>query len=150
MAGAPGPVTSPRPATTVLAMSGEPGGAAGRTTGPSGGLRLAALRRAFGALDRVADPEPVRPAVGGAGPAAPARLRPHRPRRHRARLVVHDRQDKEVPHADGVRVAGTWPAGTLVSTEGLGHRRLLCDPGVVDTVTRFVTSGGGEDDLPAR
>ncbi|TNC17277.1 alpha/beta fold hydrolase [Georgenia sp. 311] len=66
-------------------------------------------------------------------------------------LVVHDRQDKEVPHADGVRVAGTWPDGTLVTTEGLGHRRLLRDPGVVDVVTRFVAaSDGAQGSSPAR
>jgi len=47
-------------------------------------------------------------------------------------------------------VSRVRPAGTLVSTEGLGHRRLLRDPGVVDVVARFVTSGGGEDDLSAR
>ncbi|KAE8764663.1 alpha/beta fold hydrolase [Georgenia thermotolerans] len=53
-------------------------------------------------------------------------------------LVVHDRHDKEVPYADGVRVAGAWPAARLHTTESLGHQRILRDPGVVAEVTRFV------------
>jgi len=62
-------------------------------------------------------------------------------------LVVHDRHDKEVPYAESVRIAEAWPAATLVTTEGLGHQRILRDPGVIARVTEFVTgeppSGGG-------
>jgi pimeloyl-ACP methyl ester carboxylesterase len=53
-------------------------------------------------------------------------------------LVVHDRLDKEVPYAEGVRVAQTWPAATLETTEGLGHQRILRDPGVIARVAEFV------------
>ena len=55
-------------------------------------------------------------------------------------LVVHDRLDKEVPYAEGVRVAQAWPAATLETTEGLGHQRILRDPGVIARVTKFVAS----------
>ncbi|GAA1653040.1 alpha/beta fold hydrolase [Georgenia ruanii] len=55
-------------------------------------------------------------------------------------LVIHDRHDKEVPYADGERVAGAWPAARLHTTETLGHQRILRDPGVVAEVTRFVVS----------
>jgi pimeloyl-ACP methyl ester carboxylesterase len=54
-------------------------------------------------------------------------------------LVVHDRKDKEVAYSEGVRVAEAWPAATLESTEGLGHQRILRDPGVVTRVADFVT-----------
>jgi pimeloyl-ACP methyl ester carboxylesterase len=54
-------------------------------------------------------------------------------------LVVHDRHDKEVPYAESVRIAEAWPAATLVTTEGLGHQRILRDPGVVARVAEFVT-----------
>jgi len=53
-------------------------------------------------------------------------------------LVVHDRADREAPY-DGVRTAlPSWPGAELVSTSGLGHRRILRDPGVIDAVVRFV------------
>ena len=54
-------------------------------------------------------------------------------------LVVHDQRDKEVPHAQGVRIAEAWPHAELLSTDGLGHQRILRDPGVVQAVARFVT-----------
>jgi pimeloyl-ACP methyl ester carboxylesterase len=53
-------------------------------------------------------------------------------------LVVHDRRDMEVPWDDGADIAAAWVGSRLVSTEGLGHRRLLRDPGVVSEATTFV------------
>lgn len=54
-------------------------------------------------------------------------------------LVVHDTEDREVPFADGERLARTWPAASFVRTGGLGHRRILGDAHVVATVTGFLT-----------
>jgi pimeloyl-ACP methyl ester carboxylesterase len=53
-------------------------------------------------------------------------------------LVVHDRLDREVPWSDGAAVAAASPQATLATTEGLGHRRILRDPGVVNRVLEFV------------
>lgn len=61
-------------------------------------------------------------------------------------LVVHDRHDKEVPYAEGVHIAEAWPAATLMTTEGLGHQRILRDPGVVARVAEFVTGEGPAGD----
>lgn len=55
-------------------------------------------------------------------------------------LVVHDVDDKEAPFSDGELLAKTWPGAYFVATEGLGHRRILRDPEVVASVTRFLTS----------
>lgn len=55
-------------------------------------------------------------------------------------LVVHDRDDREVPIADGKRVAADAADGRLHATAGLGHRRILRDPGVVERTVRFVAS----------
>ncbi|MFH5824023.1 alpha/beta fold hydrolase [Georgenia sp. AZ-5] len=55
-------------------------------------------------------------------------------------LVVHDRADKEVPHREGASLAERWPSAALVSTDGLGHQRILRDPGVVTRVSQFVTA----------
>ncbi len=46
-------------------------------------------------------------------------------------LVVHDRNDREVHYGDGQELALAWPSAELVTTVGLGHRRILTDPGVV-------------------
>ena len=58
-----------------------------------------------------------------------------------AALVVHDTQDKEAHHADGERLARSWPGARLVTTTGLGHRRILRDPDVVAEVVAHVTAG---------
>jgi pimeloyl-ACP methyl ester carboxylesterase len=52
-------------------------------------------------------------------------------------LVVHDRDDREVPFASAERIVRLWPRATLVATTGLGHRRVLRDPSVIDRVVAF-------------
>jgi pimeloyl-ACP methyl ester carboxylesterase len=54
-------------------------------------------------------------------------------------LVVHDRDDMETSWAEGAAIAEAWPQSVLHTTEGLGHRRVLRDPAVVEAVTSFVT-----------
>jgi pimeloyl-ACP methyl ester carboxylesterase len=53
-------------------------------------------------------------------------------------LVVHDRDDRDTFWSEGAALAKAWPGATLKSTEGLGHRRILREPSVIDDVTRFV------------
>jgi pimeloyl-ACP methyl ester carboxylesterase len=53
-------------------------------------------------------------------------------------LIVHDRDDREVPFHDGERLAGRWPAATLIATRGLGHRRILKDDAVIRGAVAFV------------
>lgn len=55
-------------------------------------------------------------------------------------LVVHDTADRELGPEHGRAVAGAWPAARLLETEGLGHRRLLRDPAVIDEAVRFVAA----------
>ena len=55
-------------------------------------------------------------------------------------LFVHDRHDKQVPFTSAEKVAANWPGSTFLSTNGLGHQRILADPGVVSAVTEFVTA----------
>ena len=57
-----------------------------------------------------------------------------------ATLVIHDRDDGMVPHADGAAIAAAWPGARLHLTTGLGHHRLLRDVTVADEVVRFVTA----------
>ncbi len=60
------------------------------------------------------------------------------PRMRARALVVHDEEDRWVPWSDGEITATAWPGADLVVTRGLGHHRILRDPGVIDRVVRFV------------
>jgi len=53
-------------------------------------------------------------------------------------LVVHDRGDNINRFADGQAFADAIPGAALLPTEGLGHRRLLKDPQVLQAVTDFL------------
>jgi len=64
-------------------------------------------------------------------------------------LVIHDRQDREVPLEDGERVAREAADGRLLVTDGLGHRRILRDAAVAAEAVRFLAEGLGEVALPA-
>ena len=53
-------------------------------------------------------------------------------------LVLHDRDDREVPFAHGADIAKAWPEAKLEALSGLGHRRLLRDPEVIAAATAFI------------
>lgn len=59
-------------------------------------------------------------------------------------LVVHDRDDAEVPFADAEEIVRSWPGALLCATRGLGHRRILRDSSVINRVGRFLTEGTGQ------
>ncbi len=52
-------------------------------------------------------------------------------------LLVHDRLDREVPLSDAQAIARAWPGARLLETHGLGHRRILRDPAVVEAIVAF-------------
>lgn len=58
-------------------------------------------------------------------------------------LVVHDRADRRTAYESSVTLVRGWPNTQLLSTDGLGHRRLTGDPGVLTAVTRFVVGACG-------
>jgi pimeloyl-ACP methyl ester carboxylesterase len=58
-------------------------------------------------------------------------------------LVIHDREDAEVPLRDGAAIASAWPGARLFETSGLGHKRLLRDPRVVTRTVDFLAAGAG-------
>lgn len=57
-------------------------------------------------------------------------------------LVIHDRDDPELPPSEGEAIARALPAAEIFLTDGLGHRRILRDPAVVATATSFVIRAG--------
>ena len=53
-------------------------------------------------------------------------------------LVIHDKNDPEVAVTAGINIYNHLKNGTLYLTEGLGHRKILGDPVVIDKVVQFV------------
>ncbi len=54
-------------------------------------------------------------------------------------LVVHDEDDREISWKDGSVVASAAKNGRLLTTRGLGHRRVIRDANVIDAITRFMS-----------
>lgn len=148
----------------VLAV-GAAHGPAAAVVGHSMGGAAAALALARGLQAQravlVAPPADIRPAIArfgsaiGFGHGWSERLRLHMERRFgvvferlmaplavvdlaRPALVVHDVADREVPWADGEVYARLWPGARLLSTQGLGHRRVLDDAGVIAAALAFL------------
>ena len=53
-------------------------------------------------------------------------------------LIVHSTDDREVPVSASRRMAQAWAGSQRVQVEGLGHRRLLRNPAVVNRVVDFI------------
>lgn len=64
-------------------------------------------------------------------------------------LVITDRGDRQTPYADVVDFAESINA-PLVTTEGLGHRKILRDRGVIAHVVEFVSGREIRDDQRSR
>lgn len=54
-------------------------------------------------------------------------------------LVIHDRDDRELPSRVGQKIAEAWPGALFEETSGLGHVRILRDEMVLEKAARFVT-----------
>ncbi len=65
-------------------------------------------------------------------------------------LVFHDERDARVPIRDGKAIAQSWPCARLVVTRGLGHHRILRDPGVVARTVAFLEEALGAPELLRR
>jgi pimeloyl-ACP methyl ester carboxylesterase len=52
-------------------------------------------------------------------------------------LIVHDRMDRVIPFDESRKLAAALPSAHLLQTSGLGHRRLLSDDRIVQSVVAF-------------
>lgn len=57
-------------------------------------------------------------------------------------LVIHDRNDTDVPSSQSIRMHHAWRGSAWIETRGLGHRAILADPAVVATSVRFLSLTG--------
>jgi pimeloyl-ACP methyl ester carboxylesterase len=53
-------------------------------------------------------------------------------------LIIHDQEDHRTPIQESRVLSETWPDARLVETQGLGHRRILRDPTVIEKAVAFV------------
>lgn len=58
-------------------------------------------------------------------------------------LIIHDRQDEDIPFADGEEIARAWPDAQLLATDRYGHRRILLARPVVQAAVTFLRDGVG-------
>ena len=68
----------------------------------------------------------------------------HAPLQRAPLLVLHDRQDREVPFEHGAALAAAWPGARLQPLANLGHRRMLREPRVLEEIVDFLREGARE------
>lgn len=56
-------------------------------------------------------------------------------------LIVHDREDPDVPYAHGQEIAQAWPGAEFLATTGLGHRSVVHNPEVIRRTVTFLKDG---------
>jgi pimeloyl-ACP methyl ester carboxylesterase len=65
-------------------------------------------------------------------------VRRHLPALGQPCLIVHDLDDREVPWGEGELYARHWHNARLLTTQGLGHHRVLDAPEVIEAVLAFI------------
>ncbi len=57
---------------------------------------------------------------------------------HVPTLLIHDIDDREIGIEHSKQIVEMWPWATLITTEGLGHRKILDDSKVVNEMLEFI------------
>lgn len=57
-------------------------------------------------------------------------------------LLMHDRSDREIPFEHAELLQGSAREALLHATDGLGHRRILRSPEVIERIQRFLSDQG--------
>ncbi len=55
-------------------------------------------------------------------------------------LVIHDKDDKEVPYTEALSIAKNLKHGQLLLTKGFGHRRIIRMPEILNTIIEFINN----------
>lgn len=53
-------------------------------------------------------------------------------------LIIHDKNDSDVPYTAALNIHKNLKNSTLVLTEGLGHRKILGNEEVLSNIERFI------------
>lgn len=54
-------------------------------------------------------------------------------------LIIHDKQDKDVLYEEAVAMNKNWKNSRLLTTDGLGHRRILKDNAIIEETVSFIS-----------
>ena len=57
---------------------------------------------------------------------------------HIPALLIHDADDVDVPISESEQLHQAWPNSQMIRTTGLGHRRVLYDPQVIEYAVNFL------------
>jgi pimeloyl-ACP methyl ester carboxylesterase len=74
-----------------------------------------------------------------------SRLAPHM---NAKLLLLHDAADREVPFEQSAELAAAWPQARFEALSGLGHRRPLRDPRVIELALDFVAETQARAETP--
>jgi len=55
-------------------------------------------------------------------------------------FVIHDRGDAHVPWQHGMAITSAWPGAAMLTTDGLGHHRILRAPAVAAAAVAFIAT----------
>jgi len=55
-------------------------------------------------------------------------------------LIIHDSTDRRIPPSNGHTITKHWPSSELITTDGLGHQRLLADHRVIARTLKYLES----------
>jgi hypothetical protein len=55
-------------------------------------------------------------------------------------LIIHDKNNLEVPYSDAVAIRKNWRGASLVSTIGFSHRLIIKQASVWQLIVKFITS----------
>ncbi len=53
-------------------------------------------------------------------------------------IIIHDENDQDVGIENAIELAKKWPNANLIVTKGLGHRKVLMDQNVIDSILGFL------------
>lgn len=54
--------------------------------------------------------------------------------------IVHDEGDTEVGYQNALEIKSAYPTAELITTQGLGHRRILRDPDIIEQIVERIAS----------
>jgi pimeloyl-ACP methyl ester carboxylesterase len=69
------------------------------------------------------------------------------PRLRQSGLIVHDKDDREIPYTQALDLFRRWSGSHLLLTGGLGHRRILTDEETINNILTFVVGEQKENQL---
>jgi pimeloyl-ACP methyl ester carboxylesterase len=53
-------------------------------------------------------------------------------------LIIHDREDLDIPFSEGEAIARAWPGAEMVEAEGVGHHAIMRDEDIAARIAQFL------------